>query len=52
LKPGLDLLNRLVRDSGKTLLVVTHARAVAALADRVLTLADGRLSEDRDEAIW
>jgi putative ABC transport system ATP-binding protein len=48
----LDLLNRLVRDSGKTLLVVTHARAVAALADRVLTLADGRLSEDRDEAIW
>jgi putative ABC transport system ATP-binding protein len=48
----LDLLNRLVRESGKTLLVVTHARAVAALADRVLTLADGRLSEDRDEAVW
>ena len=48
----LDLLNRLVRDSGKTLLVVTHARAVAALADRVLTLAEGRLQRNHDEAGW
>ena len=39
----LDLLGRLVRDSGRTLLVVTHAEAVAAAADRVLTLVDGCL---------
>jgi predicted ABC-type transport system involved in lysophospholipase L1 biosynthesis ATPase subunit len=45
-------LNRRVRDSGKTLLVVTHASAVAALADRVLTLAEGRLRGNHDEAGW
>ena len=39
----LDLLGRLVRDTGRTLLVVTHADAVAAAADRVLTLVDGRI---------
>jgi putative ABC transport system ATP-binding protein len=39
----LELLGRLVRDTGRTLLVVTHAEAVAAAADRVLTLVDGRL---------
>jgi putative ABC transport system ATP-binding protein len=40
----LDLLGRLVRETGHTLLVVTHAEAVAAAADRVLTLVDGRLA--------
>lgn len=39
----LALLDRLVRRSGGTLLIVTHAREVAASADRVLMLDDGRL---------
>ncbi len=39
----LDLLDRLVRDRGHTLLLVTHSPDVAARADRVLHLVDGRL---------
>jgi putative ABC transport system ATP-binding protein len=39
----LDLLERLVRSRGRTMLVVTHSREVAAFADRVVTLDHGRL---------
>jgi len=37
----LALLDRLVRDAGRTLVVATHAPRIAELADRVLTLEDG-----------
>ncbi|MEM7480209.1 MAG: ABC transporter ATP-binding protein [Acidobacteriota bacterium] len=40
----LDLLLELTRDRGRTLLIVTHSRAVARRADRTLSLADGRLT--------
>jgi putative ABC transport system ATP-binding protein len=39
----LELLDRLVRDEGATLLAVTHSRALADRADRVLTLDHGRV---------
>lgn len=39
----LDLLDRLVRQNGHGMMLVTHSREVAARADRVLTLRDGRL---------
>ncbi|HLF96800.1 MAG TPA: ABC transporter ATP-binding protein [Methylococcaceae bacterium] len=42
----LALFDRLIRARGKTLLVATHNREVAARADRVLYLRDGRLSEE------
>ena len=41
----LDLLAALSRRAGKTVIAVSHSEEVAALADRVLTLADGRLVE-------
>lgn len=41
----LALFDRLIRERGKTLLMVTHDRDVAARADRVVHLRDGRLSE-------
>jgi putative ABC transport system ATP-binding protein len=41
----LDLLDRLTRGSGKTLLMVTHAREVVGVADRVLRLEHGRAVE-------
>ena len=41
----MDLLEELVRDEGRTLLVVTHARELAHRADRVLRIRDGRLVE-------
>jgi putative ABC transport system ATP-binding protein len=44
----LDLLQSTVRDSGLTLVLVTHDPGVAAAADRHLTIRDGRLvSDDR-----
>jgi putative ABC transport system ATP-binding protein len=39
----LDLLERLTRGAGRTLVVATHSDAVAARADRVLAIEDGRL---------
>jgi putative ABC transport system ATP-binding protein len=41
----LDVLEELVRDSGTTLLAVTHSRAVARRADRVLAIDHGRIVE-------
>jgi putative ABC transport system ATP-binding protein len=41
----LGLLVRLARE-GKTVVLVTHEREVGRIADRVITLADGRLVDD------
>ncbi len=39
----LDLLDRLTRKRGKTLIMVTHSSEVVGTADRVLTMRDGHL---------
>jgi len=39
----MGLLDALTRRAGKTLLLATHSREVAALADRVVTIDAGRL---------
>ena len=41
----LALLEELVRSRGRTMVMATHSREVAALADRVLTIRDGHLEE-------
>lgn len=43
----LDLLRRCHRDLGQTILLVTHDERLAAQADRVITLSDGRIVSDR-----
>ena len=42
----LKLLDKLTRQNGKNLVLVTHSPASAAYADRVLVLKDGQLLED------
>ncbi|MDX2034999.1 MAG: ABC transporter ATP-binding protein [Blastocatellia bacterium] len=42
-----DLLLNLNRERGTTLLLVTHDQHLANLADRKISLADGRIVEDR-----
>lgn len=42
----LDLIEELQADTGMTVLVATHDHAIAARADRVLTMADGVLISD------
>ena len=50
----LAILERLVRERGKTLVMVTHSKAVSESADRVLLLAKGKVVETRrlDEVSW
>ena len=44
-KTILSLLDRLTRQEGKNLIVVTHSSEAASFADRVLQLKDGKLIE-------
>ncbi|MCF1184987.1 ABC transporter ATP-binding protein [Marichromatium gracile] len=48
----LELLAALFREQGRALVLVTHSRAVAAIADRVLTLERGRLCTDDTALSW
>ena len=41
----MEILGGMVRDAGKTLLLVTHSREAASAADRVLELREGKLAE-------
>ncbi len=41
----LEILRQLNREKGKTVLLVTHSREGAAVADRILKMEDGRLLE-------
>jgi putative ABC transport system ATP-binding protein len=44
-----DLLDRVVKQKGKTMIMVTHSRDVIGLADTVLLLREGKLMEmDKD----
>ena len=43
------LLDRLTRQSGKNLILVTHSNEAAAYADRILTLRDGKLVNGRHD---
>ena len=45
----LDLLERLTREQGKTLLMVTHDRSTLGRADVVFTLADGKIDDGTAE---
>jgi len=47
----LDLLSRLVRERGKTMLVATHDRSMVRAADRVLTLQSGMLEAHTPEEL-
>ena len=43
----LELLAALAGEAGATLVIATHDETAGRLADRVITIADGRLSEER-----
>ncbi len=47
----LELLQRLVREHGKTMLVATHDRSMVRAADRVLTLQSGTLEAHTPEEL-
>ena len=45
----LEAIERVNRELGTTTAVITHNAVVAAMADRVVTLADGRVTSVRDQ---
>jgi len=49
-KQVLSLLRRSVDEWGQTIVMVTHDAGAAALADRILFLADGRIVRDLEES--
>ncbi len=48
----LELLTRLSREQGSTLILVTHSLAVAGTADRCLALDEGRIRPVADGIAW
>lgn len=44
----MDVLEKLHKEKGQTIVMVTHDRALAREADRILLLKDGRLVPERD----
>ncbi len=42
----LELLDRLTRQAGKTMVMATHSRRVVGVADRILRIEGGRLEEE------
>ena len=48
----LTLLTGLFRDQGRTLVMVTHSRAVTRIADRVLSIEEGLLGSDSGLLSW
>ena len=40
----LEVIDRVNRELGTTTAVITHNSSIAGLADRVITLSDGRIS--------
>ncbi len=45
-KAVMALLSEMTHQAGKTLIMVTHSRKMAALADRVLTIEEGKIVEN------
>ncbi len=47
----LEVLQKVNRELGTTTVVITHNAAIAGMADRVLVLRDGRVVEERTNAV-
>ena len=48
----IDLLDRIVKKEGKTMIMVTHSRDVIGLADRIFSLREGRLKDMKKESLF
>jgi putative ABC transport system ATP-binding protein len=48
----IDLLDRVVKKKGKTMIMVTHSRDVIGLADRIFSLRGGKLNDMKKESLF
>jgi putative ABC transport system ATP-binding protein len=42
----LELLQNIVREQGQTMVIVTHTTPIASMANRVITLRDGKIQKE------
>ena len=47
-----DLLDRVVKKKGKTMIMVTHSKDVIGLANKIYSLKEGRLREVKKESVF
>ncbi len=47
----IDLLDRVVKKKGKTMIMVTHSKDVIGLADRIISLKEGKITEIQKEIV-
>jgi putative ABC transport system ATP-binding protein len=47
----LEVLDRVNRELGTSIAIVTHNAPIAQMADRVVTLADGRIATDQPNTV-
>ena len=47
----IDLLDRVVKKKGKTMIMVTHSKDVIGLADRIISLKEGKITEMQKESL-
>ena len=45
----LELMQNIVRDTGQTLIMVTHDAKIASFADRQIRIVDGKMQADDDD---
>jgi putative ABC transport system ATP-binding protein len=48
----LQILERLTRKTGKSLILVSHSKQVSSRANRILTLANGKIGDQSAEIAW
>jgi putative ABC transport system ATP-binding protein len=48
----LNIMDRLIRQKNKNLIMVTHSKEVAKFADRLLLLEEGTLKKHNKEIAW
>ena len=44
----MDIFHKLHREQGKTIVLITHSKELAAETERIITISDGRIISDRD----
>ena len=44
----MDIFHKLHREQGKTIVLITHSRELAAETERIITISDGRIIADKD----
>ena len=44
----MDIFHKLHREQGKTIVLITHSRELAAETERIITISDGRIISDKD----